>query len=115
MKINPYFLPPTNLRAIKLAREAMATPLPPTFTPYAMENQLWENLDMRMPAGTLLVIWENNSDNENIVELLSRLNEFTKFDIISVLLIRWKSINRVTKSSISSQSTFGSIFLNEIR
>jgi len=50
---------------------------------------------------------EKNSDNENIVGLLPRLNESTKFDTLPVLLIRWKLINMVMNINISSQSTFG--------
>ena len=49
---------PPIFKAIIFAREAITMPFPPIFTPYVIADQLLENFETRIAAGTLLKIWE---------------------------------------------------------
>lgn len=53
-----------------LAREAISVPIPPIFTPRSTASQFWVKPDMRIAAGTLLIIWLKSKDEKYVLILL---------------------------------------------
>nr|WP_230755008.1 hypothetical protein [Teretinema zuelzerae] len=86
------------MNEMTLASDAISVPIPPMLTPISNSAALSVNPDMRIAAGTLLIIWLNKAENSKV--FLSAIC-ISNFDIVSIL---WRLPMKMKKKRNVSNS-----------